>query len=125
MSSPSLAGVGPGLGALVLHQLADVAGPRSQARDPVDHVDHQVEAVQVVEHHHVERRGGRALFLVAAHVQVVVVGPPVGQAVDQPRVAVVGEDDRLVRGEERVELLVGQAVRVLGLAAAASSGRRR
>ena len=41
---------------------------------------------------HVERRRGRALLLVAAHVEVVVVGAPVGEAVDQPRVAVVGED---------------------------------
>ncbi len=43
------------------------------------------------------------------------VGPPVGQPVDQPRVAVVGEDDRPVGREERVELAVGQAVRVLRL----------
>ena len=39
----------------------------------VDHVDHEVEAVEVVQHHHVERRRRRALLLVAAHVQVVVV----------------------------------------------------
>ena len=60
-------------------------------------------------------RGGRALLLVAAHVEVVVVGAAVGQPVDQPRVAVVGEDDRLVGGEERVEVAVGQAVRMLAL----------
>src|SRR5450759_979017 len=109
------AGVGPGFGALVLHQLAYVTGPRGEARDSVDGGDHQMEAVQVVEHDHVERGGGRALFLVAADVDVVVAIAAVGQAMDEPRVAVIGEDDRLVRGEERVELLVRHAVRMFGL----------
>ena len=39
----------------------------------------------------------------------------VGEPVDQPRVAVVGEDHRPVGGEQRVELGVGHPVRVLGL----------
>ena len=72
-----------------------------------------MEAVEVVQHDHVERRRRRALFLVAAHVQVLVVRAPVGQAVDQPRVAVEGEDDRLVLGEQGVEIAVRQAVRML------------
>ncbi len=79
----------------------------------VDHVDYEVEAVEVVEHHHVERRRGGALLLVAAHVDVVVVGAPVGETVDQLRVAVVGEDHRAPGGEQRVELLLGESVRVL------------
>ena len=48
-------------------------------------------------------RGG-AFLLVAAHMNVVVAGAPVGQAVDQPRVAVEREDDRLVDREERIEV---------------------
>ena len=87
----------------------------AEAGHPVDHVHDEVVAVHVVEHDHVERRRGRALLLVAAHVQVAVVRPPVGQPVDQPRVAVVGEDHRPVGGEERVELRVGEPVRVLVL----------
>ena len=55
----------------------------------------------------------RALLLVAADVEVGVVRPAVRQAVDQPRVAVIGEDDRAVRREQGVERLVRQAVRVL------------
>ena len=62
--------VRPGLEPAVGHQLAHVPGARRQARHPVDHVHDQVEAVHVVEHHHVERRGGGALFLVAPHVDV-------------------------------------------------------
>ena len=42
-----------------------------------------------------------------------VVGPPVGQAVDQPGIAVLGENHRFVLGEQRVEILVGEAVRML------------
>ena len=41
------------------------------------------------------------------------VRPSVREAVDQPRVAVVGEDDRLVGREQRVELRVRQPVGVL------------
>jgi hypothetical protein len=83
-----------------------------QFRHPVGHVHDQMKAVEVVEHHHVERRGRGALLLVAAHMQVGVVGAAVGQAVDQPGIAVVGEQDRLVGGEQRVEIPLRQAVRM-------------
>jgi hypothetical protein len=52
---------------------------------------------------------------VAAHVQVRVIGAPIGEAVDQPGVAVVGEEDGSVGREERVELAVREAVGVLAL----------
>jgi hypothetical protein len=90
----------------------------------VDHVDHEVEAVEVVEHHHVERRRRGALLLVAAHVDVGVVRAPVGEPVDQPRVAVVGEDHRLVGREQRVEL-ASTARAGARCRAAGASGRRR
>ncbi len=41
-----------------------------EAGHAVDHVHHEVVAVEVVEHDHVERRRRRALLLVAAHVEV-------------------------------------------------------
>jgi len=47
--------------------------------------------------------------------EVPVVGPPVGEPVDQPRITVVGEDHWLVRGEQRVEVGVRQPVRAFGL----------
>ena len=84
-------------------------------RQAVDGVHHEVEAVQIVQHRHVEGRGDGALFLVAADVDVVVVGAAVCQPVDQPRIGMEGEDDRLVLGEEVVEVHVAQPVRVLGL----------
>ena len=72
-----------------------------------------MEAVEVVLHPHVERGRDGALFLVAADVQVAV-GAAVGQAVDQPGVAVEAEDDVLVLGEQRVVVGVAQPVGVLG-----------
>ena len=75
----------------------------------------EVKAVQIVEHGHVEGGGDGALFLVAADVQVVVIGAAVGEAVNEPGVAVEGEDDGLVRGEKRIEIVVAQAVGMLGV----------
>src|ERR1700681_4630309 len=46
---------------LVDHVLADVRRLRAEARHAVDHVHHEVEAIEIVQHHHVERRGRRAL----------------------------------------------------------------
>jgi hypothetical protein len=53
-------------------------------------------------------------------VEVLVAVSPVRQPVDQPRVGVEGEDDRLVRGEQRIEVLVGKTVRMLAREVAAS-----
>ena len=41
--------------------------------------------------------------------------PPVSQPVDQPGVPVKGEDYRLIGSEKRVEVLVGQSVRMFVL----------
>src|SRR4030081_474476 len=58
------AGVLPVPHPLVLHELADGRGLRSQPVHAVDHVHDEMEAVEVVEHHHVERRRRRSLFFV-------------------------------------------------------------
>ena len=68
----------PGVGKL----LPD-ATPSRHLREPVERVHCEVESVEVVEHDHVERRRGRPLLLVAAHVDVDVVGASVGEAVDE------------------------------------------
>ena len=94
------------LNQLVLELLPCVGTAALQLRQAVDHVDRQAEAVGLVHHHHVERRRGAAFLDIATRVQVVVAVAAVGQAVDQPRVAVEGEDDRFVGGEDRVELRI-------------------
>src|SRR5690349_6443941 len=99
--------------ATVGHLLPDARGLRPERRHAVDHVHHQMEAVEVVEHHLVEGRRRRAFFLVAAHVDVVVVRAPVSEAVNEPRIPVVGEDHRPVAREQLVELGVAHPMRML------------
>ena len=98
-----------------LSQLLDVRGGGLQAGHAVDHVDGEVEAVDLIEDRELERRVDVALLLVAAHVDVVVVVAAIGELVDERGVAVEVEDDRLVEGEERVEVAIGEAVRMLGV----------
>ena len=56
-----------------LQPLLGVGGGGLQAGDAVDDVDGEIEAVDLVEDGELERRVDVALFLVAAHVEVVVV----------------------------------------------------
>lgn len=97
----------------VADRLFGICGSGSQLRHPVDDVLDEIKTVDVVEDAHIEGRGGCPLFLITADVQVFVVGAPVGQAMDQPRVAVKGKDNRLVGGKERIKIFVVQSVRML------------
>src|SRR5690606_1182566 len=72
------AGPGAGREARVDHGLPQARSLLAQGGYAVDDIHDQVIAVEVVEHDHVEGRGGGALLLVAAHVQIVVIGAPVG-----------------------------------------------
>ena len=101
--------------ALVDEVLPDRSRGGSELGHSVDHIDRQVESIEIVAHDHVERRGDGPLLLVAADVQVVVVRAAVRQTMDEPRVPVVREDDRPVDREQRVELGIGEPVRMLGL----------
>ena len=65
-----------------------VSGALAKLRHAVDDVADQMETIEVVDHAHIERRRRRSLFLIAAHVNVVVPSPPIGQAVDEPWIAV-------------------------------------
>ena len=44
---------------------------------------------------------------------IVVIAPPVGETVNQPGIAVVGEDDRLIDAEHRIEIPVRDSMRML------------
>ena len=96
----------------VAHFLADGIADCLQFRDALNRINDEVKAVEIVEDDHIERRGRRAFFLVAANVELRVIGAAVGQAVNQPRVAVKGENDGFVFGEQRVEIRVGESVRM-------------
>ena len=75
-------------------------------RHAVDGVHYEMEAVQFVQHGHVEGRGDGSFFFVAADVNVIVIGPAVGQPMDQPGIGMEGEDNGLVPGEKLVEIRV-------------------
>ena len=83
-----------------------LAGADVNGGHAVDDVGDEVKAVKVVQHDHVEGGGRRSFFFVAAHVQVVMVRAPIGQAMDEQRIPVIGKDDRLVGREEEVELFI-------------------
>src|SRR5215469_7632168 len=94
-------------------RLLSVSSPGSELRYAINHVADEMEAIEAVQYAHVERCRGGALFPVAAHVEVAMTLSPVGQPVNEPRIAVEGEDDRLVGREQRIEIVIRQAVRML------------
>src|SRR5215813_7073127 len=85
-----------------------------QTGNTINHVASQVEAVKLVQDGHIEGRGCRPLLFIAMYMEIVMVMPPVGEPVDQRRIAVVSENDRSIQGEHRIEVCVGKAVRVFG-----------
>src|SRR5256885_14033795 len=84
----------------VAHCVLEVIAAAGELRQALDDVLDEVEAIHVVQHRHVEGGGDRAFLLVAAHMQVHVVPAAVGEAMDEPGIAVEGEDDGLVLREE-------------------------
>ena len=72
------------------HLLFEIGRSSAELRQAIERVTGgEVEAIEIVQHGHVERGGDRAFFLVAAHVQIPVVRAPIGQPVNQPRIAVI------------------------------------
>ena len=98
---------------LVIHLLDKVRTTVAQLGQMQQRILDQMEAVDLVLHAHIKRRGDGAFLLVAVDTQVAV-GALVGQLVYQRRVAVEREDDGLILGEQRVIIGIGQAVGVLG-----------
>ena len=61
------------LNQLVASELLGVGGGIAELRQAVDHVGHQVKAVEIVQHDHVERGRRGALLPVAADMEIFVV----------------------------------------------------
>src|SRR6266478_7410504 len=98
----------------VAQMLFEVRSNPLQTRNTVNYISCKVKTIQIVQNCHIERRRGGSFFLVSADMEVAMIGAPIRQAVDQPRIAVVGKDDRLVGREDRVELIVRETVRMFG-----------
>jgi len=78
----------------------------SELRNPVDDVNRQIETIDLVLDGKLERRIDIAVFLVAANMEVVVIGATVSKFVNQPGVAMEVENDRFVYGEQAVKVTV-------------------
>lgn len=78
----------------------------SNLGNPLDDINRQSETIDLVPYGELERGIDIAMFLVAAHVKVFVVGAAVSELVNQLGVAMKVENDRLVYGEQAVEVPV-------------------
>jgi hypothetical protein len=77
--------------------------PVAQSGNAPDGVLRELEAVEIVDHDHIERCGRRAFISEATDVNIVVVMPPVSQLVNHCGLSVGGEDHRPVGGEQFIE----------------------
>ena len=96
---------------LIAHLLVEIRAAVAKLRQAQQNVLDEVEAVDIILHAHIERRGDGALLPVAANVQVAVM-TAVGQLMNERRVAVEGEDDRLILGEQSIVISVRQAMKI-------------
>ena len=83
-------------------------------RHTVESLDSETESISLVSDGELDRGVDVTLLHVSANVDVSRPGPSVGESVDQPRVRVEGDDDRLVSGEDAVKLLVSQTCACIG-----------
>src|SRR5437660_713401 len=102
------------LNQFVAQQLFEVASDALQPWNTVHYIPSQVEAIKIVQDRHVERRCRRALLFVAPHMEIVMIVPAISEAVNQPGIAVIGKDDRLIHREHGVEIKIRETVRMLG-----------
>ena len=89
---------------------------RSSLPEPgntIHYIGNKMESVKIVHNHHIERCARRSLFLITANMHIIMIGSTVCQSVNKPWIAVIGKNDRLVGGEDIIEIPVLQAVRML------------
>ena len=68
---------------LIAHLLEQIRAAIAKLRKVLYRLLHQVEAVHIVLHAHIEGRSDGTLFLIAAHMHETVVVAPIGQLVHQ------------------------------------------
>src|ERR1022692_1198238 len=85
-----------------------------QTRNAVDDIDGQVEAIHLVDNRQFQWSIDVALFFISAHVNVLVIGAAVGELMDEGSIGVKVEDYGLVGGKQRIEVAVGESMRMFG-----------
>ena len=78
--------------------------------NPVDHIDCQIETVNLVFHGQSKWCVDISLFFVASHMQVIVVCAPVGEFMNQPGIAMEIENDRLIGSKQTIEIAIRQTM---------------
>src|ERR1700733_4454124 len=78
---------------LPLEPLLQMGPGTLQPGHAVNHVDRQVEAIDLIKDRELQRRIDVAFLFVPAHMNVVVIGPAISKFVDEPRVSVEVEND--------------------------------
>lgn len=79
-SSPLGGDVALVLGKFVADDVMRVGPAGRQLRHAVEHVGHQMKPIQIVQDGHIERRRGRAFFLLPPDMEIMMICPAVGQA---------------------------------------------
>ena len=92
-------GVVPAFDLHVEHFILDMRSGDLQGRNAVDHVDHQTEPVDLVLYRQLQRRIDAAFFLIAAHMEILVIIAAIGQAVYQPGITVEVEHHHFIQGK--------------------------
>ena len=87
------------LNELVTDGLFSICGSSAKTWHSVDDVAHQVEAIEIIHHTHIEWGAGGTFLLVTADMQISVASSPIGQSMNEPWIAVEREDDGLIRRE--------------------------
>ena len=77
---------------------------RLQPRHTINHIDRQIEPVNLIQDRQLQRSIDVPLLLVPAHMNVVMVRPPVRELVDQRSICMEIEDHRLILREQAIEL---------------------
>src|SRR5689334_15670270 len=73
----------------------------------------KLKTVHVIEDDHIKRRSRRALLFVSADVQIPMVRPSICQPMNEPWISVISKDDGSIRSKDLIEILIGEAVRML------------
>jgi hypothetical protein len=80
----------------VAQHLFGVGAGDLQGRHAINHIDSQTEPIDLILNSQIQRRVDVSLFLVTAHVEILVIGTSIGQTMDQPGIAVKVEDDGFI-----------------------------
>ena len=91
---------------LALEPLFQMFGSTLQSRHAVNDIDGEVEAVDLVTNRQFQRSIDVSPLHISTHVNVDMICAPIGELVNEPRISMEIEDNRLVRSEKRVKVAV-------------------